>query len=848
MIRRIQNLAWHLRRSRAFTWGYLCQLVLLNALIFVAVPSAFADDCARDPTRAEDCLRTPGFAQNLGTGVAVIGTVLVNGMAIQTIILQQRDPQAKDDKDEPPVQFFLDVKTEGARTILKPDGKDTLWVYATVTCSDPKVDCSGMTSGISITPGGANATWLQAQQSGFSGPYKALQFSAANPNPAVPVLTPSASIDISAQVQGGTLSAVVPLQLPVEYELRAYVDGKQEAAAHFDRTRKEWVFPEIVVYFAAPGEETPVKPSFQYGFPQPPFETDPPDLCILEETTSPDDCLSYCFHLKLKDPQDLAQQFGPNLDQKGGRIQVKITAIDDQQKSYSATVAYSLSPELVLLTWAFEEDSRVRADKHSYKEVEFGEYEFVCDAQDELNIAAIFVRSDLLEDGRDPAEYLEDAVECVRISSAQLAGSGSEKFDFTLPDASQASSLFEFKLKAKQGMLATSANSDVKLALDLKGQVSGDAARLYAAKEISARLNLAPQLVYLKLLVVPGEYQGTSVAVAYVGTSPGNPQPLRQVPLVLDSKAQGSGPTLVPREPQQVTNQAGVARWLLDYHGMSWKSLAEARFRVRCGLTAPDGDPAEATYCDIDVNANGAAFVEALTQSAGHRELSNPHWQSNSKVLDYLWPDSLTGPLNNVCALASGSESYGHYTCGQLRDRIWGFAIERRFSHDLDLAASMNGFDFGKYEIAPIHVYFGLFPAGNEDPYFIDPWWDQAFNPDKVVLTYASEVTKLGASVALLLSTGAAILVALGQVATLAAAGALITNWLTYGVAAGTYATLEVTYRYLGYGFHIGKTPIEGEPWIAADGCYKETPSKWGEAYFRDPHLKTGTVQPLEPW
>jgi hypothetical protein len=215
MIKWIQRLAYRLRRSRAFVWAYLGQLVLLNSMFFLFVSNARADDCSIDPRRAEDCLRTPGFAENLGTGVAIIGTILVNGVAIQTIILQPRNPKDKDNED-PPITFYLNIRTQEARSTIKPDGKDTLWVYAKVSCSDPKIDCSGMTNAISFSPGGANADWLQIAQTDFQGGFKAVQLIAANPNPAVQAPAPSATITISAPVVGGNLTATLPLQMPVE--------------------------------------------------------------------------------------------------------------------------------------------------------------------------------------------------------------------------------------------------------------------------------------------------------------------------------------------------------------------------------------------------------------------------------------------------------------------------------------------------------------------------------------------------------------------------------------------------------------------------------------------------------
>ena len=225
----LRQLARRLRHRRLYAWAYLIQITVLHLGFLVLVPSAFADDCATDPTRAEDCLRTPGFAENLGTGVAVLGVILVNGVAIQSIVLKQRG--ADDDSTDPPVTFNLNIRTQESRNTIKPDGKDSLWVYANVTCSDPKVDCSGMTAAITFTPGGANGDWLQMPQTADEGGCKAVQLLAVNPNPAAPVAAPSADLTISAPVPDGMLRATLPLQMPVqlaEWEIVFTPEGAKE--------------------------------------------------------------------------------------------------------------------------------------------------------------------------------------------------------------------------------------------------------------------------------------------------------------------------------------------------------------------------------------------------------------------------------------------------------------------------------------------------------------------------------------------------------------------------------------------------------------------------------------------
>ncbi len=63
----------HRRARRLLAAIALSSGVVLLHLIFLAA-TVFADDCKRDIRRAEDCLRTPGFAQGIATGAATVVT------------------------------------------------------------------------------------------------------------------------------------------------------------------------------------------------------------------------------------------------------------------------------------------------------------------------------------------------------------------------------------------------------------------------------------------------------------------------------------------------------------------------------------------------------------------------------------------------------------------------------------------------------------------------------------------------------------------------------------------------------------------------------------------------------
>ena len=839
----------------------LGQTALAFFLLFAA-PALFADDCARDWRRAEDCLRTPGFAQGLGTGVGVIATVLVNGAAIATIVLSPPQTVSQGasggeggdgQPQDPPKQYFLNILTQDYRTSLKTDGQDSLWVYAQVSCSDPNVDTTGLTAAVHFHAAGDNAAWLIPGAPTRNGGYAAIEVRAQPPAPGAQLAGAGAAVVASTMIEGTVVSGTVPLQLASEVQLSAWAGGKSEASITYDKASKEWRVPSVVVYFHNAGDEAPVQPPFKFGFPDPAFTTEPPGLLALEDCASPDG-ISYTFDLKIADPTELERQFGPNLDQNNGGFPFTVTAIDENQKEYKASVQFLLSPTIVALYWGFEQDARARAEKRTYKEREFGEFEFVADAEDELQAAVIFVRGDKIEEGADPADLIGDAVAFVRLTTVEIGGTNTASFEIAgdaPKDGAVTGELFELKVKSSRALLHTPDVQNTNIFLRVTGTLSEQAAKQYRQSEVTARIPLTPRFLFLKLLAVPGDEQGTSLAVAYVGTQPGTPQPLRGVTCLLDVQRLGNGPWLsLEGDSGRQTNEFGVAIWTLRYRGMTWANIPEARFKIRAAIQADNRVPDRATYCEIDVGANGREYLSQLTANAARLELGNPAMRSRSRIGDWLWPDSLSGPLNNLCALI-GKGPPEHYTCGQLRDRIWKYTIERRFSSDPELAAKMNGLDFGKYEIAPIHVYFGLNPAGTEDPYFIDPWWDQAFNPDKVVLTYTSEVTKLGACVTLLLAGGAAILVAMGVTGTVAAAGAAIKSWLTYGLGGAAYLAGEASYYVCGYGFHIGKTPLSGEPWMNGNGTYREAPSRWGESYFKGAageRLKTGTISPLENW
>ena len=208
MFGRLQRFLRSRRGRRVHAWSVLGQFAILNLAMFGFV--VFADDCARDWRRAEDCLRTPGFAQTIGSAGGVIATILVNGVAIQTILLSP--PETDEEGNQiPGRQYFFDIRTQGGRTSLQANGQDSLWIYASVSCSDPEVDTSGVP--ISFHPGGTNWDWLKIAPGAAGGMQAAQVFATAPAGSAGPG---SAAVVVTAAVEGQSLRADVPLALVTE--------------------------------------------------------------------------------------------------------------------------------------------------------------------------------------------------------------------------------------------------------------------------------------------------------------------------------------------------------------------------------------------------------------------------------------------------------------------------------------------------------------------------------------------------------------------------------------------------------------------------------------------------------
>jgi hypothetical protein len=154
----------------------------------------------------------------------VIGTVLVNGAAITSLVLGSRQVETQPGEEPPPqVNYSLDVTTEGQQTTVAADSGQPLWIYAAVSCSDPTVNTQALTASITFAVGGANANWLSLGQPAESGGYQAVAVTAQSPVQNA-VLDPGATeIYVYAPTEGQTLTASVPIDIrSSNYEIEVF--------------------------------------------------------------------------------------------------------------------------------------------------------------------------------------------------------------------------------------------------------------------------------------------------------------------------------------------------------------------------------------------------------------------------------------------------------------------------------------------------------------------------------------------------------------------------------------------------------------------------------------------------
>ncbi|MBN1104636.1 MAG: hypothetical protein JXL84_14560, partial [Deltaproteobacteria bacterium] len=145
-------------------------------------------------------------------------TVLVNGAAISQVLIKQREEGEEGEEGEPEEEkkYFLDIVTQNQRTTIAANGKDQLWIYGQVTCTDPEVDTAGLTRSLGFTPGGPNAEWLRLGDMQMSGESKAVCVTASPPAPEASLQDGGAFVRVGTMIEGKVVSGDVQLELVQE--------------------------------------------------------------------------------------------------------------------------------------------------------------------------------------------------------------------------------------------------------------------------------------------------------------------------------------------------------------------------------------------------------------------------------------------------------------------------------------------------------------------------------------------------------------------------------------------------------------------------------------------------------
>jgi hypothetical protein len=143
-------------------------------------------------------------------------TVLVNGAAVTRIVLRQGEEGEEGEKQK---DYFLDIRSEDQRTVLATDGKDKLWIYGQVRCTDPEVNTDALTQSLGFTPGGPNASWLRLGEPQMKGGFKAVLARAYPPTPEADLQPGGAFVTVGTLIENRNVSGNLDLELLPEYYL-----------------------------------------------------------------------------------------------------------------------------------------------------------------------------------------------------------------------------------------------------------------------------------------------------------------------------------------------------------------------------------------------------------------------------------------------------------------------------------------------------------------------------------------------------------------------------------------------------------------------------------------------------
>lgn len=471
-------------------------------------------------------------------------------------------------------------------------------------------------------------------------------------------------------------------------------------------------------------------------------------------------------------------------------------------RTYQAKLGYQLQPLLELGIEPEQEKGTLRALRRDER-VELEREELVLDGEDELALVARLRRADqpegtAVEDvtvERWRAEVIGNAKDSLAVELDQYhVEAGSQRFFLrsTKPHLYQQPTDFTLTLK-------------VTAVVTLRSTVSAGGS---VKHDVEGSIELRPCPIYLQLWVVPSLERGFSTALAYCGVAFGRApwlSPLRRAPLELSTESLASSPTLEIADADVKSSLAdGSQLWKLRYVGMSWNTIAFARFKVKCRL---EGD-ADAVYFVVDVSENGQKVLADLLNATG-LDLTNAEWNRQYSLawdVDFAIPAECRGAVYNFrnrvasaynAACGSGEpvrDEWQRYCCSNMSYRIFTWLIERRAGRGRFAprdALGMNGIEIAEYVAGHVHAWAGIHLSGQrvvDDPRFIDPWFEQENNERAYGGTWTTVSVKMAAVVSYLLASSVALAAVLYPVVSKGAAmGARkILSWSEFLTMAST--------------------------------------------------------------
>jgi hypothetical protein len=668
-----------------------------------------------------------------GGGLAISGGVLAT--AIVNIFKKRDKSKSKtgksDEQEQDPDEVVGYILQLSSDAVMLTSGQP-----ASVNATVWQVTANGATAqasdaAIQVDMPGAAASFLQVTPTSGQGQIACTFSQAGEPGQDEVLVTFNASA-----AQGGT-SAQVRVTMAVI--LTAEVAQGQPVIRYF-QPEKRWVVVDMVVYFRTPGDNTPVRVPFKYGFPDPNalFTADPPDILEQEQAYSPDEGLTWRVKMKLIDGVDLESKFGKRLTDHEGKIEVKVTVIREDQKTYTAEITYQLRPQVTMVAYSYDRDDTQDSGGHTYNDEYYDEMEFVADGVDKLPLALCFIRTD--KEVKKDLEFLEaeDVVEIEEISWK----AAEDISDFNQPEVNEAQSdkgIFAYDLGPAYGLKATKERIDRHHGLFVKAKLKSGGPKNYELERTDYEMSIKPQFLKLQLWVAPGEMRHTSEAYAYLNLLPsGKPLPKQSLMLTIENPA-ASSLSLDKCSAVQFTRPEegyldrgarlvrGSANWSLRYNGLSWNNLSQAIYRVSCELAGKDGTTALVASETININENVSKMLnDLLTDPKITAKLNNPFFK------DSRLPGFCRGPIWNIGKLFDTSKPF---LCFRMREDIISWLEKRRLydkntdvKTEMTMMRSMNGIEFEYYAMRPAHVWAGFFLSGTDrysDYKALDPWWDQ---------------------------------------------------------------------------------------------------------------------------